>query len=92
MAATPDGGGYWLVASDGGVFAYGDAPFLGSSAGTSAGPGTAAVLSTRSGLGYLLVSGSGLVRSFGDAPEFGDLTSVLGSYDGQVVGAATAPG
>ena len=25
MAATPDGGGYWLVASDGGVFAYGDA-------------------------------------------------------------------
>ncbi len=31
MAATPDGGGYWLVASDGGVFAYGDAGFYGSS-------------------------------------------------------------
>jgi hypothetical protein len=30
MAATPDGGGYWLVASDGGVFAYGDATFHGS--------------------------------------------------------------
>jgi hypothetical protein len=30
MAATPDGGGYWLVASDGGVFTYGDAPFDGS--------------------------------------------------------------
>ena len=30
MAATPDGGGYWLVASDGGVFAFGDARFLGS--------------------------------------------------------------
>ena len=28
MAATPDGGGYWLVASDGGVFAYGDARLL----------------------------------------------------------------
>ena len=25
MAATPDGGGYWLVASDGGIFAFGDA-------------------------------------------------------------------
>ena len=25
MAATPDGQGYWLVASDGGVFAFGDA-------------------------------------------------------------------
>ena len=30
MAATPDGGGYWLVASDGGVFAFGDAGFYGS--------------------------------------------------------------
>ena len=30
MAATPDGGGYWLVASDGGIFAYGDAAFSGS--------------------------------------------------------------
>jgi len=30
MAATPDGRGYWLVASDGGIFSYGDAPFYGS--------------------------------------------------------------
>ena len=30
MAATPDGGGYWLVASDGGIFSYGDAGFYGS--------------------------------------------------------------
>jgi hypothetical protein len=30
MAATPDGMGYWLVASDGGIFAYGDAGFFGS--------------------------------------------------------------
>jgi hypothetical protein len=30
MAATPDGGGYWFVASDGGVFNYGDAIFSGS--------------------------------------------------------------
>ena len=29
MAATPDGGGYRLVASDGGVFSYGDAHFYG---------------------------------------------------------------
>ena len=27
---APDGSGYWLVASDGGVFTFGDAPFLGS--------------------------------------------------------------
>ena len=30
MAATPDGRGYWLVASDGGIFAFGDAGFYGS--------------------------------------------------------------
>ncbi len=30
MASTPDGGGYWLVASDGGIFSFGDAPFEGS--------------------------------------------------------------
>ena len=32
MAATPDGHGHWLVASDGGVFTLGDATYLGSQA------------------------------------------------------------
>ena len=30
MAATPGGHGYWLVASDGGVFSFGSARFYGS--------------------------------------------------------------
>ena len=30
MAASPSGRGYWLVASDGGIFAFGDARFAGS--------------------------------------------------------------
>ena len=33
MAATADGGGYWVVASDGGIFAFGDAHFYGSIGG-----------------------------------------------------------
>ena len=33
MAATADGKGYWLVASDGGIFNYGDAAFDGSAGG-----------------------------------------------------------
>ena len=33
MAATADGHGYWLVASDGGIFTFGDAGFFGSTAG-----------------------------------------------------------
>jgi hypothetical protein len=32
MAGTRDGGGYWLIASDGGIFNYGDAQFSGSAA------------------------------------------------------------
>jgi hypothetical protein len=30
MVATDDGQGYWLSASDGGIFAFGDAPYGGS--------------------------------------------------------------
>ena len=32
ISATPDGRGYWLVGTDGGVFAFGDAVFYGSAA------------------------------------------------------------
>ncbi len=34
IAATTDGGGYWLASSDGGVFNYGDAGFFGSMGGS----------------------------------------------------------
>jgi hypothetical protein len=30
IVPTADGGGYWLIGSDGGVFAFGDAGFIGS--------------------------------------------------------------
>ena len=33
VAATPNGLGYWVVAADGGIFAYGDAAFEGSTGG-----------------------------------------------------------
>jgi hypothetical protein len=32
IAATRDGGGYWLIAADGGLFNFGDALFSGSAA------------------------------------------------------------
>jgi hypothetical protein len=35
MAATPDGNGYWEVASEGGIFAFGDAGFHGSMGGVA---------------------------------------------------------
>jgi hypothetical protein len=30
MASAPGGGGYWLVASDGGIFSFGNAGYYGS--------------------------------------------------------------
>jgi hypothetical protein len=30
IAATPDGAGYWMSATDGGIFNFGDAKFFGS--------------------------------------------------------------
>jgi hypothetical protein len=38
MTPTPDGGGYWLVAADGGIFAFGRARFAGAGAPRGAGP------------------------------------------------------
>ena len=61
----PDGGGYWLVASDGGIFAFGDAQFYGSTGsmhlnspivGMAAGPG---------GSGYWLVAADGGIFTYG---------------------------
>ena len=33
IQSTPDGNGYWLTASDGGVFSFGDAAYEGSMGG-----------------------------------------------------------
>ena len=30
LVPTADDRGYWLIGSDGGIFAFGDAPFVGS--------------------------------------------------------------
>ena len=56
MASTPDGGGYWLVAKDGGVFAYGDAHFYGSRGGQALNAPIVGMASTPDGGGYWLVA------------------------------------
>ena len=56
MAATPDGKGYWLVAADGGVFAFGDAGFFGSAAQQNLGTWVSGIARTPDGNGYLLVA------------------------------------
>jgi len=62
MAATPDGGGYWLVSSDGGTFTFGDAQFYGSVAGRGFAP---AVSVAATGDGYATTLSDGSVWQFG---------------------------
>ena len=72
MVPSPDGGGYFMVASDGGVFAFGDANFAGSCPGIGGCSGAAvAVMPDASGNGYWLVTATGNVYDFGDAANFG---------------------
>jgi hypothetical protein len=67
IAATPGENGYWLVASDGGVFVFGDAGFYGSMGGKALNRPIVGMASSASGEGYWLVASDGGVFSFGDA-------------------------
>jgi hypothetical protein len=67
MVATPSGQGYWLVARDGGVFAFGDAQFYGSANGLALNQPIVGMAATPDGGGYWLVAADGGVFGFGDA-------------------------
>ncbi len=71
MAATPDGGGYWLVASDGGIFSYGDAHFYGSTGSIHLNKPIVGMAATPDGGGYWLVASDGGIFSYGDAAFYG---------------------
>jgi hypothetical protein len=72
MVPTFTGQGYFMVASDGGVFAFGDATFDGSCPGIGGCAGRAvAVMPDSTGKGYWLVTNVGGVYAFGDASFYG---------------------
>jgi ribosomal protein L24E len=73
IAATPSHAGYWVVASDGGVFAFGDAKFFGSTGNVPLVAPIVGLASTPSGNGYWLVANDGGVFAFGDAHFYGSL-------------------
>jgi hypothetical protein len=65
MAAAPVGG-YWLVASDGGVFSFG-APFSGSAGGLPLSKPVVGMRPLPGGGGYWLVGADGGIFTFGAA-------------------------
>jgi len=92
IAATPDGKGYWEVASDGGLFSFGDAKFYGSMGGLPpSGPPRIALygdsLGMEAGQDFTFLANkagaSALVRTYGGTAVcdfFQDMTSDAASW------------
>jgi ribosomal protein L24E len=87
MSPTPSGKGYWLVASDGGIFTFGDAAFHGSTGSIRLNQPIMGMAPTRDGHGYWLVAGDGGIFTFGDASFHGS----GGSSGNPAVGMIVSP-
>ncbi len=89
MAATPSGNGYWLVASDGGIFTFGDAAFKGSAGDIRLNQPIVGMAPTPSGNGYWLVASDGGIFTFGDARFVGSAGNIR--LNQPIVGMAATP-
>ena len=88
-ASLPNADGYWLVAANGKVQAYGNARHLGDMSATRLNQPVVGMASTPSGLGYWLVAGDGGIFSFGDAQFFGSTGSI--KLNKPIVGMTSTP-
>ena len=88
ISRTFDGRGYWLVADDGGIFAF-NAPFYGSMGGTRLNQPMVGMAPTPSTRGYWMVARDGGIFSFGDAAFYGSTGSIV--LNQPVVGMAPTP-
>lgn len=72
-ALTPSGNGLWEAGTDGGVFSYGDARYLGSLPGLGIAPAAPVVgmAAAADGGGYWLLGADGGVFAFGNAGFYG---------------------
>ena len=89
VAVTPSAEGYWLVASDGGIFAFGDARFFGSAGALRLNQPIVGMASTPAGSGYWLVASDGGIFAFGDARFFGSAGALR--LNKPIVGMAASP-
>jgi subtilase family serine protease len=87
---TPRNGvGYWLSASDGGIFAFGDAQFYGSMGGQPLNQPIVSVAATPDDGGYWEVASDGGIFAFGDAQFYGSMGGQ--PLNQPIVGIATTP-
>ncbi len=90
-AATPvtKVAAYWLVAADGGIFAFGGAGFYGSTGNIRLNKPVVGMAGTSDSAGYWLVASDGGVFAFGDAGFYGS----MGNHplNQPVVGMASTP-
>jgi hypothetical protein len=89
MSVTGDAKGYWNVASDGGIFAFGDAGFYGSTGSIHLNKPIVGMATTPDGGGYWLVASDGGIFAFGDAQFYGSTGSL--HLNQPVVGMAATP-
>ena len=89
IASTPTGGGYWIVQSDGRVYARGDATDFGSMAGKPLNRPLVGIAATPTGRGYWLVGDDGGIFTFGDAPFLGSTGNI--KLNRPIVGMTSTP-
>jgi hypothetical protein len=81
--------GYWLVASDGGIFSYCDAQFFGSTGGIPLNRPIVGMAATPTARGYWLVASDGGIFAFGDAVFRGSTGGI--PLNQPIVGMAATP-
>jgi hypothetical protein len=89
MATTPSDAGYWMVATDGGIFSFGDASFYGSTGNIRLNKPIVGMAATPDGKGYWMVASDGGIFSFGDAPFYGSTGAI--HLNQPIVGMAATP-
>ena len=88
-ASPPTQRGYWFVASDGGIFSYGDAKFYGSMGARHLNKPIVGMAATPDGKGYWFVASDGGIFSFGDAKFYGSMGAK--HLNKPIVGMAATP-
>ena len=78
-----------MVASDGGIFSYGDAAFFGSTGSIHLNQPIVGMAATPDGAGYWMVASDGGIFSYGDAAFFGSTGSI--HLNQPIVGMAATP-